>query len=86
MKVEKCCLCFEKETGVYIIGAITCMGVFYEIWHFYPARAVILGIAVVSFLMTIFKDSAFTRFLWLAAFIVKAVGDNIINFALAKPE
>ena len=39
-----------------------------------------------SFFVTIFKNTAITRFLWLAAFSVKAVGDIIINFFLARPE
>ena len=86
MRAEKCCLCIERETGVYLIGAITTMGVFYEIFHFQPFRAAILAIAIITFFLTIFKNSAFTRFLWLAAFVVKVVGDNMINFALATPE
>ena len=86
MNVEKCCCCIDRQVGVYIIGILTCLGIFYEVTHFYAPRAIVLGLTVLSFLVMCFNNQAMTRMIFMLMFATNFVADIIMNFFLASPE
>merc|ERR1712060_804899 len=86
MKVESCCLCVPIDLGVKIIGVLVLLGLFTEMEHFVPIRAVALGITLLAFANMFMNGNAQSRLIAYAAYIFNCLVDGALFFFFLKPD
>ena len=68
-----CCCCLSIRTGAMILGFFSLLSLLSEVEEFYPLRLAANGVAAVSFVLMIFKDSEFNRKLFFITYMISTL-------------
>ena len=86
VKVESCCFCIDIETGVMLLGTTACLAIVRDLLYFHPVRILLEVALISSFAAMLCKNTALTRLIFLAAYVIHYVGQIAITLFFASYE